>query len=274
MRATPIAGAACWAAGASRRKRPGDRHLMACADSPTEPTPRLNHIIRASRLQWPPGHDLSWMPDRLCLHVAGQRSLADHRYAGPDIIVGTPTGDDIRALGGDDTVCGVDGDDNMHAGSGNDYMHGGNGDDILEGSFGNDRLRGSFGNDFVAGNSGDDEIFGGQHNDFMSGGPGNDLVGGGQGTDAARIRRAQPSKAARPSRDRLKAEFLRRPPARRPFDVQSTSAPQPLGVDRAMHRMQSSVGFRQKTPPEVRMANPPSPPISCAVRSTSSSCRR
>jgi Ca2+-binding RTX toxin-like protein len=73
-----------------------------------------------------------------------------------DKLVGTPQGDLIRALGGNDSVEGGDGDD---------CLDGGRGDDRLRGGYGNDRVDGSFGADSIAGGPGLDRLRGGDGND-------------------------------------------------------------------------------------------------------------
>jgi len=97
--------------------------------------------------------------------------------------VGSATGVNISALGGDDTVSGSNHDDVINGGGGNDLLRGRNGNDILQGSGGNDQLQGEAGDDGLNGGAGNDTLQGGLGDDVLIGGLGNDRLFGGQGSD-------------------------------------------------------------------------------------------
>lgn len=97
--------------------------------------------------------------------------------AGNDVLDGTPLGDEILGLGGNDFIRGL---------NGNDIIDGGDGDDTVNGNEGNDFVQGGRGNDFVYGGQGDDVVVGGEGNDNVNGNKGNDLVFGGVGNDTVR----------------------------------------------------------------------------------------
>ena len=133
--------------------------------------------------------------------VNGVRNQPCQGGDGDDVIVGTKSGDVIkagrgndrvRALDGDDVVCGEEGDDVLSGGSGNDRIFGGDGDDALKGDAGDDllagqrdadSLAGGGGNDEVDGGSGDDRVRGLGGDDVLRGGAGNDRIDGGPGLD-------------------------------------------------------------------------------------------
>jgi Ca2+-binding RTX toxin-like protein len=96
---------------------------------------------------------------------------------GNDILDGTPLGDEILGLAGNDFIRGL---------GGNDIIDGGDGDDTVNGNEGNDFVQGGRGNDFVYGGQGDDVVLGGEGNDNVNGNKGNDLVFGGVGNDTVR----------------------------------------------------------------------------------------
>ena len=64
--------------------------------------------------------------------------------------------DTVKALVGDDLVCGGSGNDRVYGGPGFDVLHGGAGDDQLRGQDGGDDLWGQAGNDALNGGSGFD----------------------------------------------------------------------------------------------------------------------
>jgi Ca2+-binding RTX toxin-like protein len=78
------------------------------------------------------------------------------------VLRGTPDGDRIAGLGGDDIIRGFDGDDTICGGRGDDVVFGGGWDDFIRGGRGDDRLYEQLG-DWGA----------------LNGGPGNDLLDGG-----------------------------------------------------------------------------------------------
>jgi RTX toxins and related Ca2+-binding proteins len=97
--------------------------------------------------------------------------------------VGSPTGVNIAALAGNDTVNGSNYDDVINGGGGDDVLRGRNGNDILQGSGGNDTLQGEAGDDGLNGGNGNDTLQGGLGDDVLIGGLGNDRLFGGQGND-------------------------------------------------------------------------------------------
>ena len=103
-----------------------------------------------------------------------------------------PTGVDLFANAGDDTVVGsafndfVDGglgDDSILAGLGDDAVLGFDGNDTIDGGGGADEILGQDGTDLLLGDSGDDSIDGGAANDTIRGGRGDDTIQGGFGDD-------------------------------------------------------------------------------------------
>lgn len=64
-----------------------------------------------------------------------------------DVLRGTPAGDDLRGLGGNDRLFGGDGADCLRGDAGRDRLSGGPGDDLLVGGTGIDVLLGEAGND-------------------------------------------------------------------------------------------------------------------------------
>lgn len=61
---------------------------------------------------------------------------------GPDLVIGTGTGETLDGLGGNDVILGLGGDDTLIGGSGSDLLLGGDGADVLVGGLGNDVLAG------------------------------------------------------------------------------------------------------------------------------------
>jgi Tol biopolymer transport system component len=117
---------------------------------------------------------------------------AETPTAGPDVILGTPVGETINALGGADRVCGGGGPDTINGGdandrlfgeAGNDRLNGGNQNDNLNGGLDNDRLDGNTGVDTLNGNDGVDTLNGNDGNDIANGGNQNDTANGGNGND-------------------------------------------------------------------------------------------
>lgn len=104
---------------------------------------------------------------------------------GPDVLVGTPQADTIRALGGNDRVQGRAGNDRINGGDGRDALAGEAGNDLVDGGPGNDTgVAGGDGNDAVYGGAGDDTVDGDAGNDLMGGGTGDDVLFGLDGSDA------------------------------------------------------------------------------------------
>jgi len=101
--------------------------------------------------------------------------------------VGGNAGEEILALGGDDTVYGAGGDDIIRGGTGDDMLFGQHGDDHLAGGDGDDWLVGGHGDDTLNGNDGDDTLIGGNGDDILNGGEGDDLLVGGEGRDIFRF---------------------------------------------------------------------------------------
>lgn len=88
--------------------------------------------------------------------------------AGPDLpLGGTPMGDYLLGLGGDDVLLGL---------GGSDCLSGGAGADSLDGGPGNDLLRGGAGPDELKGGTGADELSGGRGTNIYDAGPGRDSV--------------------------------------------------------------------------------------------------
>ena len=109
--------------------------------------------------------------------VTGSRFVSDLLY-GHDVV-----GDEISALGGNDTVFGLGGDDAIYAGEGNDLAFAGNGDDLVFAGVGGDTVNGGLGDDTLHGEDGADLMFGEYGNDLFFGGPGNDTANGGGDND-------------------------------------------------------------------------------------------
>ncbi len=78
---------------------------------------------------------------------------------------GTPLGDTIYALGGNDIIAVGSGDDRVYGGVGDDELQGNSGSDYLFGEFGNDRLFGQAGDDSLSGGPGSDQLLGGGGDD-------------------------------------------------------------------------------------------------------------
>lgn len=100
---------------------------------------------------------------------------------GPDVLVGGPENNVIRAGAGNDTLGGA---------AGNDRLYGDAGDDRILGGAGNDTLVGGFGRDTLIGGAGRDTVFGG---------PGNDVIN-------VRDGRALEAVACGPGRDTVRAD--------------------------------------------------------------------
>ncbi len=122
-------------------------------------------------------------------------------------IFGATFGDDIDALGGNDTIVGNEGNDTINGGagadliddnadvinnsgddlifggSGNDNIRGRSGNDTIDGGADNDSLSGHDGEDSLTGNNGNDSLDGGVENDFLQGNNGDDQLLGGEGDD-------------------------------------------------------------------------------------------
>jgi Ca2+-binding RTX toxin-like protein len=76
--------------------------------------------------------------------------------AGADVLVGLPTGGDIRGLGGNDTLTGLGSSDNLYGGAGKDTLNGAGGNDLLNGGGGADAMAGGAGDDiYYVDNAGD-----------------------------------------------------------------------------------------------------------------------
>ena len=95
---------------------------------------------------------------------------------GRDDLTGTPFGDIIGALDGNDRLRGGRGDDCLYGDRGKDRLDGGANRDRVFGNSGNDRVAGGSGNDRVGGNSGNDRVSGGRGHDVVTGGAGNDVI--------------------------------------------------------------------------------------------------
>jgi Bacterial Ig domain/RTX calcium-binding nonapeptide repeat (4 copies) len=103
--------------------------------------------------------------------------------AADEAIDGTPLGNFIFALAGDDTVNGLGGNDLLAGGDGEDTLSGGVGNDKLYGQGGRDTLQGDAGNDFLSGGLDRDDLSGGSGIDKLAGGAGFDILSGGAGAD-------------------------------------------------------------------------------------------
>ncbi|HYG48458.1 MAG TPA: Ig-like domain-containing protein [Allosphingosinicella sp.] len=110
-----------------------------------------------------------------------------------ELLIGTPDGDSIDALGGDDAVYGIAGDDLILGGDGNDFLSGGDDNDVIDGGAhddmmagddGHDQLFGRDGNDSLFGDTGDDRLLGHAGDDGLDGGGGDDKLSGGEGDDS------------------------------------------------------------------------------------------
>jgi alpha-tubulin suppressor-like RCC1 family protein len=108
---------------------------------------------------------------------------AETPTAGADVILGTPVGETINALGGADRICAGGGNDTVNAGPGADRVFGQGGNDTLRGGDVGDRLDGGVGNDTLSGDAGNDTLLGQVGNDAANGGTGNDTATGHGGND-------------------------------------------------------------------------------------------
>ncbi len=109
-----------------------------------------------------------------------------------DYLRGTPNGEQLLGLGGEDRLFGKKGNDTLIGGGGNDHLYGGDRDDSLIGGHGkdylygedeNDSLIGGYGNDTIYGEDGNDSIIGGDGDDILYGQDENDTLIGGRGDD-------------------------------------------------------------------------------------------
>lgn len=110
---------------------------------------------------------------------------AERFQVSPGFFVG-PIGrgiEQLRALGGDDTLLGSRDPDVLNGNMGNDLIYGGDGGDRLFGGQGADTLFGEGDNDALFGNRGNDLLDGGAGNDLLRGGRANDTLTGGDGDD-------------------------------------------------------------------------------------------
>jgi Ca2+-binding RTX toxin-like protein len=90
---------------------------------------------------------------------------------GDDVLVGTPSAEEIRGLGGNDIIKGLEGADVLVGGAGRDQLRGGPGNDVLLDRKGSDFLGGGPGNDVL------------DARDWVS----NDRADGGPGRDRCRL---------------------------------------------------------------------------------------
>ncbi len=95
-----------------------------------------------------------------------------------DVIVANGKGNDVKAGGGNDRICGL-GD----RGPDKDFLNGGAGNDLISGGAGEDAIQGESGQDQVWGGADTDELFGNEGEDLLIGGAGNDKLFGFDGTD-------------------------------------------------------------------------------------------
>lgn len=102
---------------------------------------------------------------------------------GGDTVLGSPFGDGLMSLGGNDSVSGGAGNDQIFAGLGNDRADGGLGDDLVRTSNGVDTLIGGDGNDTLGAGSGGDLLNGGAGADLLLASNGNDRLNGDDGDD-------------------------------------------------------------------------------------------
>jgi len=100
-----------------------------------------------------------------------------------DTLFGSPEGDEVRMLEGDDLYDAAGGADIVFGDAGDDSIFGGSGADTLHGDAGADSLMGDSGADFLRGGGGADTLLGGTDNDYLNGQGGGDLVDGGAGDD-------------------------------------------------------------------------------------------
>lgn len=109
--------------------------------------------------------------------------------AGNDVICGSPSGNRIEGLGGNDVIFGFGGPDLIRGGAGDDLVHGGNGNDVISGDSGSDTLLGEGDRDRLVGGTRKDRLDGGAANDVLLARDGvRDVVRGGRGAgDRARV---------------------------------------------------------------------------------------
>lgn len=132
------------------------------------------------------GHDITGTVDANSLDFRNT-SLSNvdeiKGLGGNDTIRGSESDDTILGGTGSDRLYGYGGNDTIDGESGNDYLYGGTGTDTLTGGSGNDRLYGEAGSDTLSGGEGNDQLHGGDDADTLSGGAGNDRLYGGAGND-------------------------------------------------------------------------------------------
>lgn len=108
----------------------------------------------------------------------------------------TDGADQIKGLGGNDSINGGEGADNIYGNTGNDQITGtadagadtvwgGQGNDVIDYTASDDDFTGygNLGNDAIDGSTGDDLLYGGQGADTINGGDGNDTVYGNADAD-------------------------------------------------------------------------------------------
>lgn len=105
---------------------------------------------------------------------------------GPDLLIGTSSGDVMKGRGGNDCIIGNGGFDRIFGGWGDDDISGNGDRDVLRGGPGDDIISGGEGRDNISGNGGDDTIRAGDGDDRVSGGRGDDNISGGDGKDRLR----------------------------------------------------------------------------------------
>jgi Ca2+-binding RTX toxin-like protein len=94
---------------------------------------------------------------------------------GPNNFSGGPKGEEIEALGGNDSIAGQGGDDTLLGGDGADTLDGGQGSDLVRGGFqipfstASDQLYGGDGNDTISAEGSYADMFGGAGNDIITG---------------------------------------------------------------------------------------------------------
>lgn len=99
-----------------------------------------------------------------------------------DVILGTPSGEDIHGLGGNDVICAGGGNDLVTGDAGKDRLFGGLGpDELRQGSAEGGLLAGGRGEDLLVGQAGNDTLRGGPDNDELIALRGNDSLNGGSG---------------------------------------------------------------------------------------------
>ena len=141
-----------------------------------------------------------------------------------ELIICADGNDDVRALGGDDTIecgdegdtgnknvdagagdddvsCDGTGDDDVDGGAGHDEVVCGAGDDELRGGKGRDRLISTKGNDMLYGGAERDVLFGGGGADGLYGGALRDVLSGGRGGDTLLGQGGRDAFRAGPGRD-------------------------------------------------------------------------